>query len=140
MLFNSNSTTCRLGHHGVWIRALPFLHMDKEPLLQNYLKNTFIYRSLCLPSHVLISTLHNLNIYWHPLYPFVNLIYVTAGHFSCNGGLPPLGVFIYWSKPVDYNVLATKGHHHSPPTILLKPNDVTPLVPKTCPTSPPRSL
>ena len=35
LLFNSPSTRCGLGYHGVQIRAPNFLQIDKEPLLHN---------------------------------------------------------------------------------------------------------
>ena len=38
LLFNSPSITCKLGNHGVWIRSPTFLQVDKETLLQHYLK------------------------------------------------------------------------------------------------------
>ena len=38
LLFNSPSTCCRLGYHGVWIRAHTFLQWSKEPLLLYWVK------------------------------------------------------------------------------------------------------
>ena len=49
LFFNSPFSTFRLEHHGVRIRAPPFLQMAKEMLLPNHFQKLYIHLCVTLP-------------------------------------------------------------------------------------------
>ena len=95
LLFNSPSTLCRLGCHGIWTRYPPFLHRNKEPLLHYLTWNTLHSGLLFFTFHILVRPPHHPIIPWNTIRPSVHLVYWPAGQLLCKCGLPYLNVLLY---------------------------------------------
>ena len=118
LLFNSTSTTCRLGHHGVWIRAPPFLQMAKELIPHNYFFK--------LQSSLGQSTSHPTSWSHHSINLLDTIILSNPVHSSYMVWQATILVQVAclrWmysligQNPVVSSVLATEGNSHSPTVV-----------------------
>ena len=116
LFFNSPSITCKLGHHGVWIISPTFLQVDKETLLQHYLKK-LKYSTVYSTSRPTSWSQHLMNfldpcIFYSPVNSsYMGRLSMCATMLVCCLWMYSLRVHI----PENSRYSSTGGHSHQLP-------------------------